>query len=646
MIPTTSGDIQRSGNMTPQQTVTMTFDENSIAHIMSVLTDLYSDPEMAIIREYATNARDSHIEAGQTRPIEITLPSSLVPMLKIKDYGVGLSVDDIENIYSKYGASTKRGTNDQTGLLGLGCKSGLTYASQFTLIGIKHGVKTTVVVARAEDGTGSMEIIDTCVTTDPDGVEVTIPTKRDNQIAIKAEKFFRYWDSGTVLVNGKPNVSIKDSARKISDTLFLIPRDKGGNGNDYIVMGGVAYKSKSLYDGMYRYSGMGFSIVAFVPMGSVNFTPSREQLHYTRRTESTIEAIQADFKRLAFKAGQETIDASPSLREATKAFIDWKNALNLTNFTYNGKPIATAWKAQATIFNPWQTRYASRGYSQVDYSTLDGEVLVVVVPAEFDLNTSLRKKIRRYLDESDKSYQKIIFAHETPWDEAIEVDTIDLDVVKAIKLPRNPTSNSGRYYRTWAGTYDVYTNGVLHTVAELPDDKPIIFYGPREDIAENHNYLGFMSKTVTVVCLNANRWDKFKRENSDAMHVKDWVRQESNDFFASLTPEERFSHEQRYNRTARYELLDPTKIDDPDLVTAVRTAKLVGSADVAMWAGMCQYFNIPFRIEKSGLSPYNLSKHYPLTNYLLSGYSSLSQKMLDDLYLYMNTKYAQEAASE
>jgi sensor histidine kinase regulating citrate/malate metabolism len=94
----------------------MSFDENSVAHLMSVLTDLYSDPELAVIREYSTNALDSHIAAGVDRPIEITLPNGLSPFFKIRDYGTGMDASDIETIYSKYGASTKRESDTQVGM--------------------------------------------------------------------------------------------------------------------------------------------------------------------------------------------------------------------------------------------------------------------------------------------------------------------------------------------------------------------------------------------------------------------------------------------------------------------------------------------------------------------------------------------------
>lgn len=46
--------------------VAMSIDQSALAHIMNVLTDLYVDPELAVIREYSTNALDSHI-AGYNR---------------------------------------------------------------------------------------------------------------------------------------------------------------------------------------------------------------------------------------------------------------------------------------------------------------------------------------------------------------------------------------------------------------------------------------------------------------------------------------------------------------------------------------------------------------------------------------------------
>ena len=93
---------------TDGEKIQMELDAHSLAHIMSVLTDLYSDTEMACIREYSTNAFDAQVEAGVTRPIEVFTPTALRPLLVIRDFGIGMNVEDIRKTYSKYGASSKR----------------------------------------------------------------------------------------------------------------------------------------------------------------------------------------------------------------------------------------------------------------------------------------------------------------------------------------------------------------------------------------------------------------------------------------------------------------------------------------------------------------------------------------------------------
>src|SRR3954462_183715 len=124
--------------------IAMGISKENMGMVMTILTDLYSNPVLAVIREYSTNALDAQIEAGVDRPIEVTLPGPLSPFFKVRDYGDGLNEDDIRDIYSQYGTSTKRASNDVVGMLGLGCKSALTYTDQFTVTGIKNGVMTMV----------------------------------------------------------------------------------------------------------------------------------------------------------------------------------------------------------------------------------------------------------------------------------------------------------------------------------------------------------------------------------------------------------------------------------------------------------------------------------------------------------------------
>src|SRR6476660_5010943 len=113
--------ITNTGNM-GGVTKTMEIHRDAMAHIMSVLTNLYSDAIMAVIREYSTNALDAHRESGLHMPITVCVPTTLRPTFSVEDFGVGMSTDQLLNLYSSYGASTKRETNEQTGMLGLGSK--------------------------------------------------------------------------------------------------------------------------------------------------------------------------------------------------------------------------------------------------------------------------------------------------------------------------------------------------------------------------------------------------------------------------------------------------------------------------------------------------------------------------------------------
>jgi hypothetical protein len=46
--------------------IPMEIDQDGLAHIIGLVTNLYSDVELAIIREYSTNAMDAHKDAGTT----------------------------------------------------------------------------------------------------------------------------------------------------------------------------------------------------------------------------------------------------------------------------------------------------------------------------------------------------------------------------------------------------------------------------------------------------------------------------------------------------------------------------------------------------------------------------------------------------
>lgn len=281
--------------------IAMSMRSEDFAHIASVLNNLYSDPIAAVVREYSTNALDSHIMAGSDRPIEVTLPSPERMEFSVQDFGMGLSIDDLRNVYAMYGASNKRHTNDVAGMLGLGSKSGLSYAEAFTIVAIKGGVKVIAMSTKDEHGVGVIKVLDTVGTDEPNGVKITIPVQRyDTQDFIDAAtNIFQFWEPGTVLIDGIAPEVPEWRATALSldawDHTFLVRKDSGLC-RSYVIMGNVGYPVPDAEVGRNT-----FRFVARLNISDVSIPPSREEVQFTPHTKATLsgltEYIAATYKR-------------------------------------------------------------------------------------------------------------------------------------------------------------------------------------------------------------------------------------------------------------------------------------------------------------------------------------------------------------
>jgi hypothetical protein len=158
-----------------------------LVYIFDILRNkLYSDKIMAVVREYSTNAADANVEAGVSEPIVITSPSSMSPHFKVRDFGGGLSEDDVRNVYCMYGRSTKRNSNDFTGQLGLGSKSGFSYGDSFTITSFHNGLKTVYSAYIDETKLGSIAKLMETPTSERNGIEITIPVKKNDISVFKS----------------------------------------------------------------------------------------------------------------------------------------------------------------------------------------------------------------------------------------------------------------------------------------------------------------------------------------------------------------------------------------------------------------------------------------------------------------------------
>ncbi len=149
------------------ESIGMSLDMDSAQVLMQMLSkNLYSDAIGSTIRECASNALDSHRRAGVDKPIVVSLVqnNSNNWEFSVEDFGTGLDHHDVENIISKYGKSTKRDSDTELGMMGLGFKAPLAYASSFYFTCRKDGMERKYMMYEGE-GTNTIDLINETPTT-------------------------------------------------------------------------------------------------------------------------------------------------------------------------------------------------------------------------------------------------------------------------------------------------------------------------------------------------------------------------------------------------------------------------------------------------------------------------------------------------
>ena len=173
--------------------------------MFKILSDsLYSDKIMAVIRELATNAYDSHVSAGNKNPFLVKLPTAADPNFAVRDYGTGLSQADMESLYTTYGASNKNDSNDFVGCLGLGSKSPFAYTKSFTTTSYFNGKQYTYIAAIDDAGVPTLNLIHSTDTTEPNGLEISFAVKQYDfqEFSQKAIRVFHYFRMKPIINGG------------------------------------------------------------------------------------------------------------------------------------------------------------------------------------------------------------------------------------------------------------------------------------------------------------------------------------------------------------------------------------------------------------------------------------------------------------
>ena len=264
------------------------------AKAFSILSSgLYANKIRAIIRELSCNAVDSHTAAGKKDvPFDVHLPNTLEPWFSIRDYGTGLSHEQVTQIYTTYFESTKTSSNEFIGALGLGSKSPFSYTDNFTVTAIQNGRKGIYSAFINAEGVPSIALMMEENTSDHSGVEVKFSVNSNHDFSKfrdEARQVYTYFALRPV-VSGDSSFAFKDVEYDSKDIIPGVHSYTRG-GRSVAIMGNIAYpieipnSDKNLGE-LSQLLNCGLEM--HFAIGELDFQASREGLSYIPQTVDAI----------------------------------------------------------------------------------------------------------------------------------------------------------------------------------------------------------------------------------------------------------------------------------------------------------------------------------------------------------------------
>lgn len=608
--------------------------------VMRSMADLYSNRELAVTREYSTNARDANIEAGRgDKPIHVTLPSMMNPYFVVRDFGEGMSSDVLAEVYTKFGESTKRDSNEFNGMLGFGSKSAVAYTNTFTVTSIHNGTKTVAIITRKPDFTIVMKILASSRTDEPSGTEVSVPVHNWQEFATKASAFYKFWLPGTVLVNGKEPVH--EVGDKIDDGLYY---SKGWN-TSYVVMGSVPYRVENP-QALFRNAKMNFiNFVAYADNGDVEFTPSREDLKYTPHTIASLEKIILDYEKKIYAKAKADIDSAKTHSEAYESWSKWTGTLGRNMFAdlkFKGDDFKSSFPVIGHRYTPRRMGGpALMAIRQWEVENMNNTLMVIDYPLV--VSTRHKQIVREYMELKGLSHRYVIFTAATkvdsPWVDQSKFITWE-DLKAEVPVVRKPAVQR-QYNQRLAGSWDYWDRNGYYPEKML-DSKKKMYYVTAEQAKNSGGkftrMLEMLDSDAIVVRVYANRLEKFKRDFSGAEPFMQFVRSQVVTEEAKLLSDEAKFFKSLDHYTRRFiRNLDISKVNDKRF-HSIRKILDDNSeeelfADVRKNQSLASECGMHYNIKRYHADEDDfMSKDYPMI-------ATHNYNIHEDYYIYMNAKH-------
>ncbi len=474
--------VKIDSNVEPSKA--LNFGISDVRLVVDILSKLYAYPIRTLVQEYICNGRDAMREAGTWAklPIEITVPNSLDPVFKVRDFGVGISPDRMANIFVNYGSSTKRNTNTQTGGFGIGAKSAFSYTDSFTVTSFYNGVRYLYVAHLGDEG--GVNLISQNNTTQPNGVEISIGVKPKDIAEFReaVQRCVKFW-AEPIKFHGskdifqlKPTLTLGNMAVYAESyparTIYLI------DGIEYDLMEeqGVSYwqrKENNLHAG-------GNTVTLNVANGHFKIASSRERLEnnddnkikQTKMLDNCRDAISTIIINDINNTHKNLKDRLESKK--TYSCFSQISRIDLdlgSNFRLSGKTVICP--------TPVSYRYVRRGRRGSTHNEVTGSTgidLTATVFSSTDNSSNLARKLNHYLESNrDKVLVNANDIANIPFQDILFTNRMDAD---ALPLPPKKSAQRTQKSTRDAVCWNINESGVRSqwTIEKLNSSVyPVVF---------------------------------------------------------------------------------------------------------------------------------------------------------------------------
>ena len=373
------------------QTETKQFGIKDMSLVMSLLTKMYANPIQTLTQEYISNARDANREVRQTKRIQIQAPSRFDSIIKIRDFGPGLSPDRIENVFLFYGSSTKRATNTQTGGFGIGAKSAWAYTDSFTIISYYEGTKRTY-IAHKSGGNGNLNLISEEMTTEANGTAIHIAVNPNDVPRFKAailRTIFFWKDSEQPELKG---FDTNDTAQFTIQPEFELfkefkiykqfPSFLNCNDHALAIIDGIPYPVRINLDKTDKLIKQKF--VVYLNTGDVEMAPNREEFINDPVSQAFFKQLDETISKKLSDYINQSVSKLPSLKDGLKQYIKLLEKFEFTgkykNFTINYQgisivdPTSQSYNNTITLGNRWELyrqKYKKNDFNNIPLDRID-----------------------------------------------------------------------------------------------------------------------------------------------------------------------------------------------------------------------------------------------------------------------------------